>query len=228
MSLGNQNQNTGKLFVLKVVTHDAEKKKLDHPTFEVKEKNDQGQWVITKNVPAVSGRLAKVTVKEGEWEGDKFYTVSTLIKDDTAEESYLVDFKFNLMNRSVFNSLLNIDTTKDIKIGLYTSKKGYPAASVRQGDEMINWKYSLDEQPKAEEITFKGKTMRDYTATDTFFVNKLREFGASLGSTHAPAPVSQPESKSTPSKPKKEKVVKKQELVEAPAGGDLPDEGDLF
>lgn len=227
--LGNNNQNNGKLFVMKVVTHDAEKKKLDHPTFEVREKNEENKWVITKNVPAVSGRLSKVTVKEGEWEGDKFYTVSTLIKDDEAEESYLVDFKFNLMNRSVFNSLLNIDTTKDIKIGLYMSKKGYPAASVRQGDDMINWKYSLDEQPKAEEITFKGKTMRDYSAVDNFFVNELKEFGASLGS--APAVIS---TKSTPvaekSVIKKEKVSKKspQKELDEMSVGIAPDDNDLF
>ena len=49
--LGNNNQNNGKLFVMKVVTHDAEKKKLDHPTFEVREKNEENKWVITKNAP---------------------------------------------------------------------------------------------------------------------------------------------------------------------------------
>lgn len=223
MSLGNNNDNNGKLFVLKVKTTDENKKNLANPVFQVLEKNEENKWVITNTVPSVSGRLSKVDVKESVWEGDTYYTVSALVKDDAAEESYLVDFKMNLMNRSIFNSLLNIDKSKDIKIGLYTSKKGYPAGSVRQGENLIDWKYSLDQVPKADEIEFKGKVMRDYTAVDSFFITKLREFGASLSSV-----VSEPAAEKPASAPAKKAKVVKNEVKQEVAVADVDSDGDLF
>ena len=206
--LGNQNQNTGKLMVLKVVTHDIDKKKLDHPIFKVLEKNEQSQWVETGSVPSVAGRLSKLDVKSFNWEGDDFYTASLLIKDDEAEESYLVDFKVgNLMNKSILNSLLNIDVQKDVKIGLYTSKAGFPSGAVRQGEDMVRWRFDKTELPEIQETTFKGRVMRDYSLVDKFFVDKLKEFGARL---HDQAPATKPAGTSAPAKPavKKEKVKK--------------------
>lgn len=226
--LGNQNLNSGKLMVLKVQTHDLDKKKLDHPIFKVLEKNEQGQWTETGSVPSVAGRLAKLDVKSFNWEGEDFYTASLLIKDDAAEESYLVDFKVgNLMNKSILNSLLNIDVQKDIKVSLYTSKTGFPSGSVRQGEEMVRWRFDKTELPEIQETTFKGRVMRDYSLVDKFFVDKLKEFGASLGS--APATNS---TKSTPAaeKPKKEKVSKKspQKELDEVSTGSAPEDEDLF
>ena len=179
--LGNNNQNNGKLMVLKVVTHDLDKKKLDQPIFKVLEKNEKNQWVETGTVPSVAGRLARVDVKSFDWEGETFYTASLLIKDDGADESYMVDFKVgNLMNKGILNSLLNIDLKKDIKIGLYTSKAGFPSGSVRQGEEMVRWKYDKTELPEVSETTFKGRVMRDYSLVEKFFVTKLQELSARL------------------------------------------------
>lgn len=222
--LGNNNENNnGTLYVLKVKVTDENKKKLDHPVFEVKTKNETGQWVITNTVPSVSGRVSKLDIKENDWEGEKYYTASLLLKDDEVEESYLVDLKVaNMMNRSIFNSLLNIDVSLPIKLGLYTSKKGYPTGSVRQGENLIDWKFSLQDQPKAEEIQFKGKVMRDYSAVDKFFVDKLREFSASLGG--APEAQSKPASTKAKAAPKKKEVVKddlKLETVPADESDDL-------
>lgn len=209
MSLGNQNQNTGKLYVLKPKTVDADKKKLDQPTFEVREKNESGQWVITNHVASVSGLLTRADVKENDWEGTKYFTVSLYFKDLVEDEMYLTEWKLGMLSRSVFNSLLSADLTKEVKIGLYQSKKGYPSASVRQGDDLIHWKYALTEVPVPEEITFKGKTMRDYTATDDFFVEKLRELSARLGNSGV---ASEPSSKQVPAK----------KSAPAPAKKDVP------
>jgi len=230
--LGQDNQNNGKLMVLKVATHDLDKKKLDHPVFKVLEKNDKSQWVETGTVPSVAGRLAKLDVKSFDWEGETFYTASLLIKDDAAEESYLVDFKVgNLMNKGILNSLLNIDTEKDIKIGLYTSKGGFPSGSVRQSEEMVRWKFDKTELPEVQETTFKGRVMRDYSLVEKFFVEKLKEFGAKLTSGEVPAKSATPVEKS---KAKKE-VVKKQDNVKAAQQDELDalssgssDQDDLF
>lgn len=220
--LGQDNQqNNGKLFVLKPKTHDIDKKKLDHPVFEVSEKNEQNKWTVTNTVPSVSGRLSKLEIKEWDWEGEKNYTASLLIKDDEAAESYLVDFKVgNMMNRAIINSLLNINTEESIKIGLYTSKKGYPSGSVRQGENLIDWKFGFEDQPKPEEITFKGKVQRDYTEVDRFFVEKLKELAARING--APAPAAE--------KPKKvAKVNKKVDtLTEKDAEKADPTDDDLF
>lgn len=219
MALGEQYQNNGKLFFLKVVTQDADKKKLDAPVFQVTHKED-GKYVIADNTNAVSGFISKIEIKEGEWEGNKYQTVSVTLRDNVKDEAYIVDFKMNMMNRSIFNALLNSDLSKEIKIGLYMSKKGYPAASVRQGENLINWKYSLDEIPAPEEVKFKGKVQRDYTATDEFFVNKLKELGASLGK----APVSTVQKSKEVKEVKSKKVDK---VVEPDLGDELVSEEDI-
>lgn len=226
MALGNKNQeNTGELYVLKVKTTDENKKPLASPVFEVLEKNENNKWEITDTTPSVSGVISRVDVKEGEWEGNKFHTVSVLFKDHVENESYLCDFKMNMMNRSIFNSLLNADLSKDVKIGLYTSKKGYPSASVRQGEELINWKYSLDEVPAPEEVKFKGKIQRDYTETDNFFVEKLRELSARVAGNSAP-----PTNSAAPTKPIKVKKAKSpvDEVIDEIESSAKDDEDDVF
>lgn len=218
--LGNKNQNTGKLFVLKPKTQDADKKKLDTPVFEVREKNETGQWVISKTVSFVSGLLTRADIKENDWEGTKYFTVSLYFKDSAEDEMYLTEWRLGMLSRAVFNSLLNADLSKEVKIGLYTSKKGYPSASVRQGEDLINWKYSLDEVPAPEEVKFKGKIQRDYTETDNFFVEKLRELSARLAGNSSSAPAAPVVAKSA-DKPAVKKAPKKAAPVEDEVIGDL-------
>lgn len=175
----NNNNDNSKLFILKPRTQNKEKEKVE-PYFEVNAKNEQGKWVEVDAVPGVEGNLTRLDVKEGEYEGQKTYNVSVFLKDPDGSQTFLVDLKLNMLSRGLLNSILNLSKYEDVKFGLYTGKNGYPNVSVRQHGELTKWKYSLDEMPKPEEVKFKGKIQRDYSAVDEFFVTKLKEFGETL------------------------------------------------
>lgn len=174
------NNDSSKLLIFRLRTKNPEGEKVD-PYFEISAK-EGGEWKQIDSAGFVNGNLAKADVKEGEWEGTKTYDVNLYLKDAVANETYLLSFRLNMLTRAIINSILNLPSTDDVKISLYTDKKGYPAAAVRQHGEMVRWKYSLDEMPKPESVTFKGKKMNDYTETDSFFVGKVKEFGVKLTS----------------------------------------------
>lgn len=179
MALSNNNNDNSKLLILKVKTKDAEGKEID-PTFQVSQKGENGKWSPTGTVSNVAGDLTRADVKEGEYEGQKTYNISLYLKDLDAAETYLVDLKLNMLTRGLLNNLLGLTKYEDVKLGLYKNAKGYPAVAVRQKGELSKWKYSLDELPKVESITFKGKKMNDYTAVDDFFISKVKELGEKL------------------------------------------------
>jgi len=216
MSLGQDNQNNGKLFILKITTKGVDGKEVP-PAFSVSEKNQEtGKWAVTGSVSSVSGELSRIDIKDNEWEGQHYNTVSLYFKDSVLDETYLVDTKVNMLSRSIFNSLLNLENYDEVKLGLYLNKKGYAAVAVRSHGDMVNWKYSLDEQPKPEEVKFKGKIQRDYTEVDSFFIEKLRDLAGRLGETAAPVKketfAKSPEASDPRPKVKKKEVVKDEAL----------------
>lgn len=212
--LGNKNTDSTKLLILKVKTRDAAGKDIE-PIFQVNEKNPEtGKWGPVSSTPTVSGDLVRADVKEGEFDGQKTYNISVYLRDLELNETYLVDLKLNILSRGLLNSILNLANFKDVKISLYTNAKGYAAASLRQNGEMVKWKYSLNEIPPAVEVQFKGKTQRDFTPSDEFFVEKVKDFAADI-SAAAQAP-------------KKEKIgVKENDLV-GEAAGESDEDSDLF
>jgi hypothetical protein len=178
MALGNSGSNTGILYILKVVDKDKDKKKVD-PHFTITKKVD-GKWTLQpETVNRVSGNLSKIEIKEQEYKGDKYNTVSLYLRD--GEESYLIDLRFNLPSRSLFNSFASLESYDNLSVTVYANKTGYTALGLWQGDKMVKWKYKLDELPAPDAVTFKGKEMHDYTKVDEFFVKVLQEIAGKLG-----------------------------------------------
>jgi hypothetical protein len=179
-SKSNNNNDDSKLFIFKIKITDENKKKLDAPIFEVREKSPQGQWIISGTENSFAGDLSRAEVKVGEFEGQPTYNISLYFKDKTANETYLLDLKLNMLTRGLLNSLLNVKEFEDIKISLYQGKNGYPAVAIRAHGELVKWKYSLDEMPPVESVTFKGRKMNDYSQIDEFFIAKIKELGSKL------------------------------------------------
>lgn len=171
--------NNSDLFVLKLKTKDASSKNVP-PHFEVSKRGEDGKYSVVNTTDFVSGNLVKVEIKEREWEGDKYNTVNVYLAD--GKDLYLLDLRFTMLGRSLFNSLLSLTSFNNLSISTYMAKdkkdeaKEYPRVSLRQNDETVSWKYGLDELPKPESITFKGKTMNDFSSLDNMFVEKLEEF----------------------------------------------------
>ena len=178
MALGNSGGNTGTLFILKVVDKDKDKKKVP-PHFSITKKVD-GKWTLqAETVNRVSGNLSKIEIKEQEYKGDKYNTVSLYLRD--GDESYLIDLRFNLPSRSLFNSFASLESYDNLSVTVYENKSGYTALGLWQGEKMVKWKYKLDELPVPDAVTFKGKEMHDYTKVDDFFTKVLQEIAGKLG-----------------------------------------------
>lgn len=179
MALGsNNNKSSGPLYVLKVVDKDKDKKKVP-PHFSVSKKVDGKFQVQKETYNRVSGNLTRIDIKEQEWKGDKYNTVSLYLKD--GEDMYLVDLRFNLPSRSLFNSLAALESYSDVAVTVYENKSGYTALGLWQGETLVKWKYKLDELPQPDGVVFKGKTQYDYSKVDEFFVKVLQEIAGKLG-----------------------------------------------
>jgi hypothetical protein len=219
MSLGNKNYDqNSKLYILKLRSKDAEGAKVP-PYFEILEKVD-GKWTPQENtITSVSGILTDVQIKENTFDNVVVKSVAVSLKD--GNETYILDLRFNIVGRGILNSLVNIqDISKPVEISVYQNKKGYESGAVRSDGEIVSWKFSLDEQPKPEEIKDKKGNLvkRDYTEIDEFFEREVQSFVSTLGED------STPNSEAKQDKPAKVKKVK-EKPVEAvtETGEESPD-----
>lgn len=174
MALGTRTQGT--LIILKPKT-----KEESNPHFSVIRKED-GKWGETgETVNQVSGDLTKVEVKEDEYEGRKYKVINVFLQDKEAGETYLLDLRLNMITKSLFNALSNLTDPRNISISLYKNKKSHnPNFGVWQNDELVRWKYSLEELPEPEEVTFKGETMKDYSKSDEMVLSSLLEMAEAV------------------------------------------------
>jgi hypothetical protein len=171
--LGNKNEKTGTLLILKPVSKvNGESVK---PFFEVSSKDvATNKWVPSTDtsINSISGSLFKIEAVEEEYKGDKYFRVKAIIKDK--DESYLIPFRMNIATRSLLNSFFNLESFENISIRYYLSKAGYDSYYVTQNDEKVTWKFESSELPPPEEISFKGKIIRDFTKIDLFFVDQIK------------------------------------------------------
>jgi hypothetical protein len=171
--LGNKNEKTGTLLILKPVSKvNGESVK---PFFEVSSKDvATNKWVPStdNSINSISGSLFKIEAVEEEYKGDKYFRVKAIIKDK--DESYLIPFRMNIATRSLLNSFFNLESFENISIRYYLSKSGYDSYYVSQNDEKVTWKFESSELPPPEEISFKGKIIRDFTKIDLFFVDQIK------------------------------------------------------
>ncbi len=227
MSLGSTNQNTGKLYILKVLTKDVDKKEIP-PVFAVSEKvtvEEDGKkvekWQKTSEVKDVSGTLTKVECSKREWEGQEYDVIKVTLTDYEKDESYLLDLRQNSVARNIYNSILSLKTFDNVSVGLYEKKgsgdnagKKFPAVSVKQGGNRTEWAFKLDELPEIKKVKVGKKVAIDSSELDEFYVKHLTEFGERLKNTKQAAP------------PKKE-VKQQQEDPLADLGSEAEQEDDL-
>ena len=145
------------------------------PFFEISSKNvEENKWVPSTDtsINSISGSLFKIEAVEEEYKGDKYFRVKAIIKD--GDEAYLIPFRMNIATRSLLNSFFHLESFENLSIRYYLSKSGYDSYYVTQNDEKVTWKFESSELPAPEEISFKGKIIRDFTKLDLFFVDQIK------------------------------------------------------
>lgn len=200
MALGNKNKIEGKAYSLKLKMKEGETF-LDVPYFDLQKKvGDEYKSMKGDDLAAitgsdelihdVAGQLVKVDTRIGEFEGSPVHSYTLALRDSNRNEVYYVNVGLgSSLGRSLANSLLNLTAFNDVEIGLYgqknkETKKVYPAACLRQGDDrkVVKWKYDPKDPasglPAAREFEGRGgKKERDYTAQEEFFIAQLKELG---------------------------------------------------
>jgi len=183
MSYGTS-ESAGKTFLnFKIVTQeniDGKKVKVD-PYFSINSRGEDDKFHVHEDRPQfVTGNLTKLKLGSFQWEEQDVNTVELYLED--GDEIYNVDLRYNLMSRNIFNSLLSLDSFSEIKLSLYTNKKGYPAVGVEQGGTRADWKYKLEDLPAVKKVLVGKKEMPDSTELDEFYLGELQVLAEKLDS----------------------------------------------
>ena len=183
MALGtNTPKSDNKLFILKLKSKDENGVAMVPNKFSVSEKLDD-KWTPRPELEAaVSGNLVKIELGEGEYQGKKYDTAKFYLEDSEAKEMYLLDLRYNLLSRNLFNSLINLTTFDGVRVSNYKSKskkdgKEWAAISLWQGDNMVRGKYAFEVIPKPDEIKNRAGEVvqRDFAEVDGFYREQLKE-----------------------------------------------------
>ena len=178
MSFGKPNNNSAQ----KALSFKIKVKDLPAPIFEVKQRDEDGKWGLLKTKDAVTyvaGDLVAIEAKENEWDGDIIRSVSVSLMDN--DEIYFVTIPCTNTGRNLMNSFAALKSFDKVSISLYMSKpskkdgKTYPSACLRQDDALVKGKFSQEDLPSPEEVIFKGKTQRDFSACESFLLEQIKE-----------------------------------------------------
>lgn len=199
MSLGKKsNLPEGELMYLRIKTKDQDDKEVIPAVFTVSKKNQESnKWeTVPKTESAVSGDLFRIDLGKGVYQEKEYKTVKIYLRDNKENEIYILDLRYNLLSRNLFNSLVNLTSFNGVSISLYKTKgkkpenkdKEFSAIAIWQGDAIVKGKFRSEELPKPEEVkNSKGVVLqRDFSALDDFLEVQLKELKAKLENTKAP------------------------------------------
>lgn len=183
LNKGNSMYGDKPLIIVRTSTRDESKKEVS-PFFCTSRKNEEGKYIRdSETFSGIAGDLISLWVENVEWEDQKSKVAKLVLSDESAGELYLMDLRFNMLNRGIFNSILSLNSTEGISIDLYTNNKGYASSIVKQNGERVSWKHDFSDLPKPEKI-INPKTQQvvltDYTDIDNFFEEGLSKLAEAL------------------------------------------------
>lgn len=191
---GGGSNNDTKLIVLSPKSQDKDKNPVK-PYFQVDFKNDEGKWETKddKSVDRVSGRLKRVIAKIKEFKRggvvvDQKDIVQIFLEDESADETYLIDFNYKISTRRLFARLLALEDFNNVQISYWRDKEGYDVLTLRQNDEVVKAKYTKEEMPAPKKVKINKVEMTDNSDLDAFLKEKLLELNDRIQSGPKPEP----------------------------------------
>lgn len=194
MPIGNKNRTNSdkKMIFVNIVTKDKDDKDI-RPYFSFKEGTGEGPdgkkiYSEVAKDTAFSGNLIKVETYDKEIKSKNIIQPRVKILFEDEDSIYYADVSYTILSRSLFNSLLSLQSMEDLSLSIYWTKpndknKVYPQLCLRQGegkDNMVRWLYSKEELPEIKKVKIKGKEMSDTEDIDNFFREKLNEKFATM------------------------------------------------
>lgn len=124
----------------------------------------------------VSGVFDGMQLKTLQSKSGDFTKINIYLKDKAIDEKYILDISPSTsLGRSIMNSMLTFeDNGAEFEVSLY-EKDGFNNVALRQGGEMIKWKYAFKDLPAPSESTARGKVIKDYYDAEIKLWNELLE-----------------------------------------------------
>ena len=218
------NQRTSKSYSVEItskegkvwlaVPHFTFRKKVDAEFKDLTLDQTKEAFGVEGFIRDISGNLVNVTTRLCAYEDKPIHNVVLELVDPNRDETLYAQYTIGSdLGRKLTNTILNLKTFEDVRIGLWgqkntVTKKSYPAVSVRVGDVKETVKYFLDpkvapELKPREYIGEGDKPKKDYTKVDAFLFAQITDFGANLSrgaQSQSPAP-KQAANEETPAEP---------------------------
>jgi hypothetical protein len=199
MALGkNDSYTQGNLIVLTLLTRDENKQDIP-ATFQVKRKNEKGDWVTDdETFSYVKGDLFRLETYINEWVDEKTKKkmvakgFKVMLRDQEAGDIYLLDCKLNMLTRGLLNKILALTSFKDVTLGVFRGNNGMNNNYVKVGNEKVTWKFDKAEMPVPVEIKHPvtGDVLdRDRSELDKFLLDAAEEFAQANGLVKGQKPV---------------------------------------
>lgn len=203
MGASNSNSKKVTFFSLKAKV-DATNK----PFFGKSEKVNE-KWQITDTFDTISGFLIGAEIVVKEFEGAKQNIFK--LKFEDGEDNMQVEMTHNNLTYSIINTLAGLtDTFSKIEIQVWRNDKDgkfFGNASIKFGNEKMQWSFAPATAPKKEPVTDKkgqpimqnGKQLYDATELKAFYENVFISKVIPLCQTKAtPATMDSPDEQSDP------------------------------
>lgn len=203
MALGNGSGfNNGPLVFLTPRAKNVDGEKLEKPHFSVGRIGKDGKIIQSpgETPSSVSGDLVSIQIKDKIFKKgtveEKTREVSLYLRDNSKRspeeeklprETYRLPLTFSHPSRGLFNSLANLTEKGDFNnlvIYYYRNKDGYETFGLKQNENSIRWKYSLDELPepiRSVHPVTKKELPPVYDEVNDFFEKELLAIAAKVG-----------------------------------------------
>lgn len=188
--IGNSKTYDTELVIVRDYT--KEDKKPCKPYFTFTQK-DGDNWVVKAKSDRFSGKFVSLKVKDrydvtkpkqkelATKYGNSKVGVLTL-EDEEAKQTYRWEFNFRLATRAMMNRIFSLENPRDIEVSVWSVEEGgiiYDKISLRQGGELVKYKYSKEEVPSPRDVRVNGKVEKDYEELNNFYIEKIGEFSIS-------------------------------------------------
>jgi len=143
------------------------KKGSEEVYFEVKQKDENGDYPVVNKVKGVQGHLESIKLEKRDYQGEEIVTYKFVMKDK--EDLYIVSFGNNSVLRSLLNCLASADIVGEIAFGVYINKNGNKSVWVKNDNNSLGWKYKFEDLPEVKVAKVGKKEVYDSTERDEFF-----------------------------------------------------------
>lgn len=144
--------------------------------FEFKKKEGD-KYVVVENNSSFDGGVEKIGYKEIEVEGKKKPVLEIILRDDYAQERYLLNLGMTNIARQLISCLTTADKIESLSFWTKMGDNGFPVFVTKANGNQDKLQWGLDMKALSEkyvtEHKIAGDIIRDYTELDKYLLGTV-------------------------------------------------------